>query len=180
MHIPIRPSDYDDIAPLRAGGLEIVVEDAVVGNVDLQVADDEEPGKGDVFDLGDEEECAPRRTAPDPGAPTAEEREDHCVDHLPYRCWCEACVMGRGAGEQHRRGPECRLPVISFDYLLVTRNGIYVKGEVDESNVLLKILAVKDSTSKWVGAHVVSCKGVGGDRYAVERIRADVAWLGYT
>ena len=167
--------------PLRAGGFAVVVEDVKVGNVDLHMADEEgEQGTGELLDLGDaEDECEPRRVAPDPGSPTEQEREDHRIDHLPYRCWCEHCVMGRGVGEQHRRGPECKLPVISFDYLLVTKKGVFMKDEVRDEEVLLKILVVKDSLSKWIGAHVVKSKGLGGDRYAAEKIRADVAWLGY-
>ena len=41
----------------------------------------------------------------DARAPTAEEMETHRATHLPYRSWCEDCVMGRGSGERHRSGP---------------------------------------------------------------------------
>ena len=41
----------------------------------------------EMADDSDEEDSAPRRTAPDPGDPTAEEIAEHCVDHIPYRCW---------------------------------------------------------------------------------------------
>ncbi len=179
---PIRPEQRDCDSPVRAGGLEVEVVDAAVGDVEVRVADEEEEqGNGETFELEGEDECAPRRVAPDPGEPTAEEREDHRIDHLPYRCWCEHCVAGRGTGEQHRRGPECRIPVVSFDYLLITKTGVYVKGEQPkEEDVLVKILVVKDSMSKWSGAHVVSCKGICEDRYAAEKLKADVAWLGYT
>ena len=178
---PIRPYDYEDCDPVRVGGLEVVVEDAEVGDVELRVTEEDDRETGELFDLGGDEECAPRRVAPDPGDPTAEERDDHRIDHLPYRCWCEHCVRGRGTGEQHRRGPECRIPVISFDDLLITKSGIFAKEERPEAEtILLKILVVKDSWSKWIGAHVVSCKGVGEDRYAAEKLRADVAWLGHS
>ena len=46
--------------------------------------------------------------------------------------------------------------------------------------MIMKILVVKDSMSKYIGAHVVANKGVGADRYAVEKLRGDIAWLGYT
>ena len=90
-----------------------------MGNMDLPDADASREQVGhEVIELDEEEEeCAPRRVAPDPGEPTAEEREEHRIDHLPYRCWCPHCVMGRGLGEQHRRGPECKIPTISFDFL---------------------------------------------------------------
>ena len=44
------------------------------------------------------EECAPKVVAPDPGQPTQKEIEEHRIDHMPFRSWCENC--GR---ESHRR-----------------------------------------------------------------------------
>ena len=32
----------------------------------------------------------------DPGQPTKQERDEHCVTHLPYRSWCPFCVKGKG------------------------------------------------------------------------------------
>ena len=86
-----------------------------------------EEGEGEAMELDekeDEEDCAPVRLAPDPGAPTAEEVENHRTTHLPYRSWCEDCVKGRGSGERHRSGPAGRVPVIACDYLIVTGRGI--------------------------------------------------------
>ena len=39
---------------------------------------------------------------------------------------------------------------------------ILKKNKLKEEGVMLKLLVVKDSMSKWIGAHVVSVKGVGG------------------
>ena len=90
--------------------------------------------------------------------------------------------MGRGSGERHRAGPTSSVPVIACDYLLVTRHGIMRREEAQGSSqeILLNILVVKDASSKFIGAHVVPAKGVGEDRYAVEKIRRDVLWLGYS
>ena len=63
---------------------------------------------------------------------------------MPSRSWCEACVSGRGIGDQHRSGPESQVPTISFAYLLVTKKGIKLKGQAGPENVFLKILVVKD------------------------------------
>ena len=55
-------------------------------------------GQGETIELqneSEEEDSAPRRTAPDPGEPTAEEVAEHRVDHVPYRSWCSHCVRGR-------------------------------------------------------------------------------------
>ena len=50
---------------------------------------------------------------------------------------------------------------------------------VDKAEIVLKILVVKESHSKFIGAHVVPVKGVGEDRYAAEKMRRDILWLGY-
>ena len=148
--------------------------------------EDEDPedaeGEGEIIEADDaEEDCAPVRIAIDPGAPTAEEIEEHrAAGHCPYRSWCEWCVKGRGVGEQHRSGPPSKIPVVSFDYLIVTRRGIYTKTQHQEAEILLKILVVKDSMSRTVCAHAVPCKGVGSDRYAVEKLKRDILWLGYS
>ena len=52
-------------------------------------------GQGELIECENsenEEDSAPRRTAPDPGEPTAEEVADHRVDHYPFRSWCQHCV----------------------------------------------------------------------------------------
>jgi len=182
----------DSIRPRATdGGLEAVVEKSVEC-ADVEVLDFEE-GKGEEspFELPEadgeaieadesEDECAPKRAAPDPGAPTQQQIDDHEIDHMPYRSWCEACVSGRGIGDQHRAGPESQVPTISFDYLLVTKKGIKLSGQADPGDVLLKILVVKDSMSKVISAHVVKSKGVDDDGYAVEKLTRDILWLGYS
>ena len=101
-----------------------------------------EPEKdGDVMELSDtEEDSAPRIVAPDPGAPTDQEIEDHRIDHIPYRCWCEHCVRGRGTGEQHRGGPCTAISTFAFDYLFVTKQGVKTRLELRDAEILLKIL----------------------------------------
>jgi len=107
-------------------------------------------GEGEIVELDEQEDdCAPKRLVPEPGEPTREQVEDHRTTHLPYRSWCETCVQGRGAGEQHRSGPLGKIPVIACDYLLVTQHGICSRAEgAEPSEILLKILVVKDSLSK--------------------------------
>ena len=108
------PLKFEDMhRGFRDGG-----EDAAVIKKEVLGAEEElnEPEKdGDVMELSDtEEDSAPRIVAPDPGAPTDQEIEDHRIDHIPYRCWCDHCVRGRGTGEQHRGGrarPSRHLPL---------------------------------------------------------------------
>ena len=175
----------DSIRPREhSGGLE-VVSAKVVGVGDVEVLDFEDEGNESADELPEvsggaivaeesEDDCAPERTAPDPGAPTQQQIDGHEIDHVPYRSWCEACVAGRGIGDQHRAGPESTVPVIRFDYLLVTKKGIKLKDQVQPGEVLLKVLVVKDSMSKVISAHVVKSKGVEDDGYAVAKLKRDI------
>ena len=73
--------------------------------------------------IGEEMECQPCEAAPvriarNPGDPTAQELEDHCVCHCPYRSWCPVCVKAKGKEEAHRtiKGDRSSKPTISMDY----------------------------------------------------------------
>ena len=39
----------------------------------------------------------------DPVEPSAEERKEHEITHLPYRNWCRHCVRGRGKEAPHEK-----------------------------------------------------------------------------
>ena len=67
-------------------------------------------------DDGPEE--APIKIPREPGDPTPEEFEKHCVTHLPHRPWCEICIRARGREEAHRKRTrdEEGTPVVSMDY----------------------------------------------------------------
>ena len=111
-----------------------------------------------------EEECGPKRVAPDPGMPTQSEIDDHNVDHLPFRSWCVPCVEGKATGEQHRRsdGQTGQVSKFAVDYMFITKDKIIVREELteeDEKKVLMKILVAKDSKSRAIFAHVVRKKG---------------------
>ena len=129
------------------------------------------------------EDDVPKRVARDPGAPTQSERDEHCVDHWPFRSWCEDCVRGRATGEQHKASEQPRsIPVISFDYLFITRGWLLRREELEgteDESVDLKILVVKDSRTKSVFAHVVDRKGTDSTGYAITRLVEDIAWLGH-
>ncbi len=79
-----------------------------------ETKDDDEVNVPQTVPEDDEEEdIQPIRKPIIPVKPNALEVEDHRKLHLPYRSWCEECVMGRGLGEQrdsHTEG-EHRVPV---------------------------------------------------------------------
>ena len=61
-------------------------------------------GEGEVSEEPEEEEAGLRRPKKvlDPREPSAEERKEHELTHLPFRSWCRHCVRGRGKEEPCR------------------------------------------------------------------------------
>ena len=139
---PIRPATTEPEDKLAGGEQVVGPEEVLVGEpADGAVAGGDElfgdalegEAVGDVEEIADseaEQELAPKRVSPDPGRPTQSEIDDHNVDHLPFRCWCEECMKGRGTGEQHRRGACSAIPIIAFDYLFITDRGIMRRAEL--------------------------------------------------
>ena len=133
----------------------------------------------------DDEDVAPRRVLNTPYQPSQSEIDEHMVDHIPFRHWCRCCLEGFG-----RESPHCRVhgdrvvPIISFDYLFVTRRGVVgkceLKGEEQDDPTVLKVIAVRDSASRAITAHAVPQKGVDSDRFSVSCIVDFVLWLGYS
>ena len=169
-------------------GEESSIEEELYGEAINTEASGAEMGGGrrdEPHEDSAEEDCGPKRVAPDPGMPTQSEIDDHNVDHLPFRSWCIPCVEGRATGEQHRRndGVASHVSKFAFDYMFVTKDKVILRDELteeDEKKVLMKILVAKDSKSRAIFAHVVRRKGVDEEGYAVKRLAEDVEWLGYT
>ena len=150
---PIRPSDIRQQKWAGLGYLEESQGEIPMNMGDIEQDDPrrrrrgaaaaDEAGPGTEVDDEVEpicEECAPRVVAPDPGQPTQKEIEEHRIDHMPFRSWCEHCVAGRATGEQHRAVGDKRLvPVISFDYLFVLKSGKMIeRRELQEQEVDVK------------------------------------------
>ena len=122
------------IRPLAAdGGAEEEVEESSEVGQEGHEGDDEHKGQDEHVDEGGEsqkgveenagEEAAAEypavRPLRDPGAPTAQERQQHELTHLPFRPWCVDCVAGCAADHPHRRGQlddDEGLVKISVDY----------------------------------------------------------------
>jgi hypothetical protein len=129
------------------------------------------------------EETVKQRILPDPGEPTASQREDHRAEgHITFRSWCEDCVAGRATGEQHRKRKEARrICIFVFDYLFLDEAGNLLQREAisNGANVDLTILVAKDLKGKAVFGHVVPQKGIDKDHFAVDALIKDLKWLGY-
>ena len=42
------------------------------------------------------EDVQPRKTMQTPVLPSQSDIDEHNIDHIPYRAWCDSCVCGRG------------------------------------------------------------------------------------
>ena len=107
-----------------------------------------------------------------PREPTAEEREEHELTHLPYRAWCKHCVRGRGKSEAHKElhaEAQHTVPHVSMDYCFMGQ---------DESKCL-PILVVRDHASRFTFSQVVPCKGTG-HLYCAKQLVANLEVLGHS
>ena len=89
---------------------------------------------------------------PQQTAPTAEEKAQHDMTHLPYRSWCPVCVQAKARDDPHRKQcePEQSLetiPVVQMDYSFARTD----EGTTDQ----LKILSMVDVATGCGGSTVV-------------------------
>ena len=78
----------------------------------------------------DIEDTEPKASLPTPLMPSRSEVEEHTVDHLPYRAWCEFCNEGRGREFAHPLvKSERMIPIMRFDYMFITRRGVHSRAE---------------------------------------------------
>jgi len=105
--------------------------------------------------------------------PSQQEIEEHELTCLPFRDWCPHCVQGKGVSAAHRKRKkeETQIPVISMDYMGLT------KREPEEGEN--PIIVIVDRKSKMKHANVIKNKG-NEDHYAVERVALDIINMGYS
>ncbi|MDE0892834.1 MAG: hypothetical protein OSB14_11680, partial [Planctomycetota bacterium] len=118
-----------------------------------------------------------------PPMPTQEEIDLHRVSHLPYRSWCSECVEAFAREWAHKDREVARtIPLVSCDYLYVTKNGIFARNELseDERDAAVRVLVMYCSSTMTPFADGVPQKGVDSDGYAVECMRQNILWLGHS
>ena len=73
-------------------------------------------------------EASESRVVSAPRAPSARERGQREVAHLPHQAWCDHCVRGRSGGGARRSvgAQEREVPTATLDYcfILVARDGM--------------------------------------------------------
>ena len=127
--------------------------------------------------LSDDELTEERKikVARKPNEPTQAEIEQHyACNHVPFRSWCQHCVMGKAKNNPHYKILEAdqdSVPVISLDYGFMTRPK---RLEEDKG---MPVLVLNDSESSTIKSHVVPKKGV--HPYSVKRTAEDLNLLGY-
>ena len=105
-----------------------------------------------------------------PDEPTAEERADHEILHVPYRSWCPECVSAAGKASPHRQQSEEEraVPGHHLDYWFM-RDG--------PSQDSVPVVVMKDASTKTFAAHV--CQQKGNVEWVAERICEDLDNIGH-
>ena len=153
-----------------------------------------EDAEEDVEDQAGEAE--PLRMPRYHNLPSAAEVEEHRKTHIPFRCWCPECHMGRGLGERrgHHAGRHHSIPRVGIDFWYITAGTIKKRDELEypedadgeaspaearKSGDIVRCLVIRCHETRCVFAHVVPPKGLNEDAYVVDLVCTDVAWLGH-
>ena len=74
--------------------------------------------KGEYIEDQEEEQqpATKARGVKTPQQPTAQERAEHQLTHLPYRTWCPTCVKNKGRADNHPKQRTSNIPVVQFDF----------------------------------------------------------------
>ena len=77
--------------------------------------------KGEYIEDQEEEQqpATKARGVKTPQQPTAQERAEHQLIHLPYRTWCPTCVKNKGykgRADNHPKQRTSNIPVVQFDF----------------------------------------------------------------
>ena len=116
---------------------------------------------------GEEEEATIPVAQRIPEEPTAEERLQHMLTHIPYRQWCQHCVAGKAKGGRHEKSSKYtrEVPTVVLDYMYMRDT------QQDGEEGGMPILVGYDTVTARGGtgtifARVVPAKGV--NEYAVK------------
>ncbi len=111
-----------------------------------------------------------------PVLPSEKQVEGHYAsNHVPYRSWCKACVMGKGVNSAHFRvdkDEEQAVSTVSIDYAFITHDDVKESGAG-----YMPILVMVDRSTGKLNANIVPAKGV--NPFAVTRLVQNVQLLIY-
>lgn len=104
--------------------------------------------------------------------PSHLEIEDHDLAHLLFRDWCPYCVPGKEVSAAHkkRNEKEAQVPVISMDYMKLSRR------EPEEGEK--PIIGLMNRKTEMKHANVVKNRG-NENHYAIKRVAQNMISMGY-
>jgi hypothetical protein len=99
----------------------------------------------------------------DPMMPSAEERREHEMTHLPFRSWCRHCLRGRGKEEPCRR-ISCDgegLPEVHVDFMFMgeEKEGktlAVLVGRERKTRATVATVVPRKSTGEWVSRRLMA------------------------
>ena len=106
----------------------------------------QENGVDIEFDNQDcEDEAQQPKSISDPGDPTPEQiQQHHLAHHLPFRSWCECCVLAKAKDNPHRQASKDKtkegVPIVGLDFCH--------PGEEEDGEDKMDILVIKDFISR--------------------------------
>ena len=124
----------------------------------------------DHMRLDESEEARKPNTKKLPPQATPEEIDRHNVTHLPFRSWCEHCVRGKAADDDHKRIAPTGIPgdaKWAMDYFFLTR--------AEEPNKMKAVLNCLDMQS---GATFAAVVHKGADEYALAVVHESLKFTG--
>ena len=89
-------------------------------------------------DVEEQQEARKARGLPAPQQPTAQERPEHELTHLPYRSWCPACAQAKGRSDNH---PKQQTPVIQCDVTYYKASGEQATSSISQPLVPKQVCA---------------------------------------
>ena len=107
--------------------------------------------------------------------PSTKEKEEHEKSHIPFRRWCEFCVMGESKNASHKssdKEEKNQVPTISYDYAVPKS-----KEGKEEDIKMWPILMGVNHESNWITANMVPRKGP--DPFAVHVVVKEIEASGY-
>ena len=141
---------------------------------------------GDDDESEIEHEGVAPKVARQPDQPTAQQRREHDICHVPYRSWCKHCVRGRGKRRAHSRiksGRDEDLPHAAIDYTFFTQAGAKKAEDLSEEEKLDEskantVLVMKDSMIGSIFAYLVGKKGATNEDWLAKQMLDDLDSLG--
>ena len=157
--------------------------------------DDDGKDNLECMNMNDSDESVKPKMISAPSPPSRQEVLEHNITHLPFRCWCKHCVMGKAKADGHITTGSMaasEVPVVSLDYaFLGDKESAMTSGqdeakkdeyEEDVADVkqVTKILVGRDAKSRVCTAIPVPQKGIDQDEWAVREGLRFLELLGYT